>query len=381
MPEKTLIHLIEQATPMAADDTMPDFESYSNHPIVEGDESPMFITLRLLPRGAKSRNDRYYPPEEIDRVADQINARPGRVFAKKGHVYDFQTPTIYWMSAKYDENKTMLWGKGYIPKTEEGFREYVRIAKRMNAEIGTSIWGYAYTDEDGRIRELEISRIDVVDAGETGIPEATTMPHLSTESVSVANQEADAGETIEDIEEMGPKVEDETQKVEAAEFQPSVNADAVVSRKAYDEAIAEGMEARREREALQKENAQFRAQIESVRELGYEGDIVTVIETLQNERDEYAREVEGLIESDIERAVQEAVAIEHLRPLIIEQVTSQNPRVRKDVRTALEAVMAKESVKRALQSAVVTESGPAQTDSPVYEDRTNKTDQFNPYDV
>lgn len=154
----------------------PDVPLSSELDPADFDENTRFVTLPLMPIGAKSRNGRTYSEQAVRGIVDQINQK--RPEGGWGHLAveeratRYDPPALRWVGAMVDTDG-LAWGKA-IPVTESA-REHIRIAKQTRARIGTSIYGKA-TLKGNEVMSIELEKIDLVDSERVGIPEAAAVP-------------------------------------------------------------------------------------------------------------------------------------------------------------------------------------------------------------
>lgn len=305
--------------------------------LTEGDDAPMFLTLPIATE-TTSRNGVKYQSKDVKRIVSAINNR--EIIGQKGHLTEaershrFDTPALFWVGATLDESG-VAWGKAYIPRTAQDVREYVRVAKAMNAKIGTSIYGTAEINDLYEIvgDSLMLEQIDLVNPSRVGVPQATGVPIITQESVTEAKHIPEPKET-----DMGDKPKEETQGLISE------------SDKRIQELTAE-------LDNLRGEIKQLTAISEL---LGKPDNSLTAVRELLTQKEALTAENVQLLESAIVVAVGEKVKAEHVRPLISELVRAKKPTKMADVTTSLEAVLAQESIKTLLKQATVTEMGPAQ---------------------
>ncbi len=304
--------------------------------LTEGDDNPMFLTLPIATE-TTSRNGVKYQRKDVERIVSAIHTRD--IIGQKGHLTEaerphrFDTPSLFWVGATLDEHG-MAWGKAYIPRTASDVREYVRVAKAMNAKIGTSIYGTAEINDLHEIvgDSLALEQIDLVNPSRVGVIQATGIPIITQESVQSqldALQETHMGDT---------KPKEETQGL-------------------ISESERRIQELTSELEGLRGEIKHLTAISEL---LGKPDNALTAVRELLNEKDALTAENVQLLESAITTAVAEKVKAEHVRPLITELVRAKKPTRMADVTSSLEAVLAQESVKTLLKQATLIEMGPPQ---------------------
>lgn len=154
----------------------PDVPLSSELDPLEFDENTRFVTLPLMPIGAKSRNGRTYSEQVVRSIVDQINQK--RPEGRWGHLAEqerstrYDPPALRWVGAMLDADG-LAWGKA-IPVTESA-REHIMTAKKTRAHIGTSIYGSA-TLKGSEVIALELESIDLADPARVGIQEAAAVP-------------------------------------------------------------------------------------------------------------------------------------------------------------------------------------------------------------
>lgn len=158
--------------------------------LTEGDDKPFFVTLPVG-QVSVSRNDRVYRREAVESIQQAVVVR--RVGGILGHLrddarpYEFNIPVIHWVGAVFEGDT--LWAKGYIPKTQPDLREYMRISMRTKAEVGTSIYGTAEIEDDGRVTNLWVETIDIAHPDRVGVTRAAEIPLVTSETAKEPVQE------------------------------------------------------------------------------------------------------------------------------------------------------------------------------------------------
>lgn len=152
--------------------------------LTEGDEKPFFLTLPVG-QVSVSRNDRVYRREAVESIKEAVVVR--RIGGILGHLkddarpFEFHIPVIHWVGALFEGDT--LWAKGYIPNTQPALREYMRIAMRTKSEVGTSIYGTAEIEDDGRVTNLWVETIDIAHPDRVGVTRAAEVPLVTSETV------------------------------------------------------------------------------------------------------------------------------------------------------------------------------------------------------
>lgn len=132
--------------------------------LYEGDEKPFHITLPIAEVGRRSTNDILYDEELVTEIAAQLPGLGGG----RGHVPEGQEDSAYpldavdWVGHKLENG--VLWAKGYVPPGQD--REDIRRKKARGGNIGTSIYGHAVKEMDGkqrgyRLRKLDLEKVDL----------------------------------------------------------------------------------------------------------------------------------------------------------------------------------------------------------------------------
>lgn len=173
-------------------------------PDIEAGYKPFYVTFVLGEVGQVSQNRRRYVGDVAVRAI--YNAiMEQRIGGNKGHTPNmerdtfFDVPVLHWVGALIDE-RGVVWGKAYVPADSERMREMRGFYTRQEASksrVGTSLEGVGYqeynSDDDiYDITELEVYRIDAVEALQVGVKRAGMLPPkiTSEKAEPVALQEA-----------------------------------------------------------------------------------------------------------------------------------------------------------------------------------------------
>ncbi len=337
--------------------------------LTEGDDNPMFLTLPIAAE-TTSRNGVKYQRKDVERIVSAINNRG--IIGQKGHLteaersYRFDMPSLFWVGATLDKSG-VAWGKAYIPRTAPDVREYVRVAKAMNAKVGTSIYGCADVNEAGEIvgDSLTLEQIDLVNPSRVGVIQATGVPIITQETVQ-------SDTVIESTEEksMDPKTQPKSQEENQgtlSELEKKLQSQVEMLTTRVRELT---IEATQNAPKLTAYNRIFEM-------LGKpeEDDIQMVVQARLLELEALKRENLALLESAMQLAIAEKVVVEKLRPLILEMVREEKPASKSDMKVAIDKVLARESVKIALKAATIAEMGPAQ-ERPIVPNGDNEVSYF-----
>jgi len=156
--------------------------------ITKGDDDPVFATYVIESGWSKSR--RFWAPEMLDSIAEQINSASEPVVGYQGHVPDsmdnFHFPDIgiHWLKAKIQPSSenTRLYVKGYaLPGTKA--RDYIK--RRLARVISVSGKGTHSPVKGGvAVKEFQLESIDLARPRRSG---------MKTQLVSVT-QEMEEGD-------------------------------------------------------------------------------------------------------------------------------------------------------------------------------------------
>lgn len=317
--------------------------------LTEGDNSPFFVTLPVGRVGAQSRNNRRYPREAVEAIQNAIiNDKVGGIL---GHMrdedlpYRFDLPVMHWVGATMEGDT--LYGKAYIPPSQEKLREYLRIQMKKGAKTGTSIFGTAYIEDDGTVRDLEIQTIDLAHASRVGVPMTAALPLITSET----EKPEDKPEQLEqeESEEMEPE-----KKVtgEGAPVEPAV---IVEMKRAQAEAV-------RELNGKLLEAQAEAADLNTLREmLGKPQDVILALQTLLRDKSSLERENLELLQGAIKLAVEEAVKVPAARPIVEAAVKAEKPARAVEIKRVLESVLGRTEMVELLKLEVRESMGPEQT--------------------
>ncbi len=159
--------------------------------LTKGDENPYFVYVKAL-RVGESRNRRIYSKKILERI---IRALP--LYGYAGHPTEikeyppFRDPKTVWIGGEIRND--WLYLKGYIPKTEEDFREWIRVSLASGAPLPISIWGEMALRPMGEgryeVEDFNPVSVDWAPHREEGMPGARV--------IAVAGEEK-GGENVED---------------------------------------------------------------------------------------------------------------------------------------------------------------------------------------
>lgn len=285
--------------------------------LTEGDEQPMFVTVPVARVDQTSRNGRTYDREAVRAIVAAINER--RVTGEAGHLQEDDRAThwgpapIRWVGATLDADGT-AWGKFYVLPTFPQVRDHIRVAMKTKAAIGTSIYGRAHVEDDGRVRDLHIESIDLAHPERVGNPQAAAVPQITAEMT--AHHDESEGE---------PAMSAEQTRIAELEGQIST---------------------------LERQYARV------VEALGFPDDPVQAARSLAAHVAETAEQREAALATLLERAIEQRVPFAHLRPTIADLVQLERPETVAEMHAALEHVLAKPSTTMLLQGTAQGAWGP-----------------------
>jgi hypothetical protein len=317
--------------------------------LTEGDASPFFVTLPVGRVGAQSRNDRKYPREAVEAIQNAIvNDKVGGIL---GHMrdedlpYRFDLPVMHWVGATLEGDT--LYGKAYIPPSQQELREYLKIQMKKGAKTGTSIFGTAYIEDDGTVRDLEIQTIDLAHASRVGVPMTAALPMITSETekseVEISDQPIEESETMDAEKKLN---------AEAAPVEPAV---IIEMKRSHAEAV-------RELNAKLLEAQAEASDLNKVREmLGKPTDVILALQTLQRDKASLAKENLELLQGAIKLSVEEAVKVPAARPIVEAAVKAEKPTRASEVKQVLEAVLGRTEMVELLKLEVREAMGPEQT--------------------
>jgi len=320
--------------------------------LTEGDDNPMFITLPIA-FVATSRNQVNYAEKDVIRIVNAVNTR--NVVGNLGHLpewerpYTFDIPPLRWVGATYNADTRTAWGKAYVLPTARDVRDYIRASKGANAEIGTSIYGYADVDIDGNIvgETLVLENIDLAHPMRLGMPMAGRIPHITQETMK-DNPSPVVEETPMDPNTNKPK--EETQGLIVSETETQL-------RKQVSELTTQLRDL-----TIRQSEAEVRLKDlnQVIEMLNKPADVVLALQAELAKTKDLANENLRLLESAITTEVAKKVVAESVRPTIEAMVKAQKPARYNDMLVVLESVLAQEHIKLLLKHTTLVEMGPPQ---------------------
>jgi hypothetical protein len=313
--------------------------------MIEGDSTPVFVTLPIGKVDTESRNGRKYDRKAVTSLVETINSETA--IGQKGHLrdderaYRFDVPPLTWVGATLESDGT-AWGKAYVSQSAADVREYVKIAKATNAKIGTSIYGTADVDDDGNVSNLQIESIDLAHPGRLGVPMAGAVPKVTQETL----EEDD----IEESTEMPSKQEQAPEATPAQIIE--LRREHTIAFREIEGRVAE----------LEGQVADLNTVLELLGENGKPAtDAIAGVRVLQTNLQNLRQENQDLLGEAIESQVTKLVKVENVRAIIVDMVTATKPATRQAVADAVQDVLSREAVKVLLKDSVKETMGPNQT--------------------
>lgn len=385
--------------------------------LIEGDVSPMFLTLPIAKVGAVSRNNRRYSLENVKAIQDAIqNSKPGGI---KGHLrsedraHVFNIPSIVWVGEHLDEAQT-LWGKAYILPHANDVREYARVMKATNGEMGTSIYGTgtetAGADGIADVLNLKTENIDLAHPSRVGVPITAAVPKVTSEMEGAETPEttmitqvtpngiADAvkrtGMSADALvqalaQRTGLSVDEARQQYEtknwSAEMMTALSSMLGVplasvktwAGKGYsmtadtkgtttDPVVTETQQVQQLRQEIREltdtlnKNRIIVADYHDItKRLSNPADTVGAVQAMMTRNEDLLKENAELLEEAIITSVKEAVKVESHQLVIIEMVMKAKPATRDEVKASLKKVMEEPFIKVFLRDGVQETMGKA----------------------
>lgn len=263
------------------------------------DSDPVFITLPLVKVGGKSNNGFTWTGPDVQRVVEEINSK--RPEGNLGHIRpenrssQYDLPKLRWVGAILVDGTA--YGKAYVPKYANEVREYFRNAKRMNARVGTSVYGLR-----GKIglADMTLESIDLGHPDRLGSPEAAAIPQITSEfeeqNKHTEEHDVDANETL--IAELRTDRDNERKTV--SELQNSL--------RDKDKLVAEGQQAKTDLAALVSELNLGENPVQAAKAL------ISELATLRKDK----------LERDINDVIVAEVKNEAVRPYISRLMTAKS---------------------------------------------------------
>lgn len=271
--------------------------------LTAGDKEPFFVTLPIAQVNTVSNNRRFYGEDVVNAFERIVNEElPG---ALMGHLppdeanHAFPTEAAYWVGAK--RLGEFLWGKAYVPPGEarERIRRYKALGKKLATSIDATLKG-TWDSTLGAMRMLaedaKLHSIDFAPVERAGIPSLGIVPIVTREMCADCDAKGD-----------------------------DAKMDKVVT----------------ELRSLLGEDADLVAKVKELVEY-----------RLTAEREAINRRIHELVANK-----ENGVAVEALRPLVIQLVETRDPKTVEEVDAAFAEIMASPEVKAALESYVTTTMG------------------------
>ncbi len=147
----------------------------------EEDPNPFFVRLPLVEIGKKSINGVEWSVSASRRLVEQINTkRPEGILGhipKEQRHFKYELPSLRWVGATIVENK--VWGKAYVPANKPDVRDYLKQSMRLNARVGTSVYGMS----SGRgVEDFNLESIDLGHPDRVANPTSVAVPIVTAEN-------------------------------------------------------------------------------------------------------------------------------------------------------------------------------------------------------
>ena len=148
----------------------------------DSDPNPFFVELPLVQIGKKSKNGLLWDADASRSLVEQINTkRPG---GNQGHIpkaergHTFKLPALRWIGAAIVDGK--VWGKAYVPANRPDIRAYFRDAKKVGAQVGTSVYGLSSSG----LKDFQLESIDLGHPERVSNPASIAIPDIVSEQIS-----------------------------------------------------------------------------------------------------------------------------------------------------------------------------------------------------
>lgn len=318
----------------------------------QGDDDPMYVTLAVMKVDEVSDNGLLYDEALVASVERQLEGSGGI----RGHLsfmneFDYPVEAVHWVGHLRDDDG-VTWAKGYIPPGET--REDVRRKKATNGRIGTSIYGYAAEliedeDRDGvyRLEDFDLITLDLTPGKRASLKMGQWSGFRITAEMAT---ETEMG--VEEDNSMEPETKRETPQPVQRTAEPE---EIVELKRQHKDAMRELRRKLAEAEDRNKDLTEIAALVEAADE----GDVVVAVRAKIDRIKALEAETHDLLRETIESMVAAQVAVEHVRPMVVELVTNRQPSSRSDVAAALAEVMEQPYVKSLLKDSVREAMGPA----------------------
>lgn len=334
------IHILWEATLRGSYPSIPLPEDIN---VEDFGPDPMFVTLPIMPVGARSRNERTYTRPAVEAIVRQVNEnRPSGFWGHlpiEDYANRYDVPAVRWLAAQIVDD--MAWGKLVAITTEA--KEHFRTAKAANARVGTSI--YAWGEMEGEnVITLDLESIDLADPARVGILAAVAVPQVTAEMAQVNEAgEADMAGSLQEIEK-----ERDALRAQVAELQGKLDEQRDYGRIAasFYTYFGEGTDAA----ALMK--SIYEALGAMQRDLNIDGSIEVAVVDMQRMVNELAT---GQRRAAVQAVVAELVPDEALRALVADMLDDSTDA--KTARAKIEKIQAGETYQKLAKTLTVAEMG------------------------
>lgn len=328
-----------------------------------------YVTLPVAQIDSRSRNNRTYKREAVQRLAEQINAR--RPEGGWGHLRPeehgtrYDNPPIRWLAATMDDSG-VVWAKG-LPLTQEA-QEYYALARDTNARVGTSLYA-AVAMEGEDVTDMDLLRLDLADPARVGIPMTAAKPHISLEMDDAADADKAQPDAAQPQQDQPDQVAQENNDMGD---NTTVIADVLAQRSQYETRISE-LEDQVNRLKVTEQDVQTLRELLGI---GEADNLVRSVRTLREQAQTLQTENAALVELAMASELEEKVKVPSMRAIVADMVLAQKPATREQLTNAIDGVLARDSIKRALQAEMETQSGPPQRTSTHPQQDTDDWKQF-----
>ena len=331
--------------------TVATFKDVNISELTQGDDDPVFVTLPIAMDGMISAapNKRHYSAEFVAEMEKQIYEK--RPIGNQGHVAnedratEYPTPVVYWVGTK--KVGDTLFGKGYVPISET--RDMVVRTRAAKSKIATSLYGLGSSTWNADLgawdvnpESFSLESIDLAPPERAGVSDLAVVPEVTSEMIeadkpnSKTQEDAMSTENKDKVPEKTKVVDRATVISEMTEndfvLLPDVVRDAVIAAAPQTKMIAEM------REALS---------------IDEKADPIATVKKLVTELTEI--KAKSLV-SEIQAAVDEAIKVPAVRPVVLALVNARKPQAGQ-VADVVKEIADSEAVKPLLEAGLVSEMG------------------------
>lgn len=335
---------------------VPVFDDVDIAELTAGDDDPMFLTLQIAKDGMISGapNKRHYSAAFVAEMEKQIYEK--RPIGNQGHVAkedretEYPTPVLYWVGTK--KVGKGLFGKAYVPIGET--RDMSRRTRAAKGTMTTSLYGLGTQTWNAEIEAWDVDAdsfslesIDLAPPDRAGVSDLAGVPHLTSEmndadgkhTVPTNDNKTQEGTVPENKDKTEVTPVDRATVISAMTendfvLLPDVVRDAVIAAAPQTKIVAEM------REALSIDIDDKVDPVKTVRVLVAElADI----------------KAKSLV-SEIKTAVDDAIKVVTVRPVVLALVNAREPEAG-NVAKIVQEIADSDEIKPLLASALVNEMG------------------------